>query len=61
MKVEMLNLYIQQDEAMVVEVEIYLKVAGVACEVMLVLKEEREELYPYKTKEVVVVVEEEWI
>lgn len=46
----MLNLYIQQDEAMVVE-----------CEVMLVLKEEREELYPYKTKEAGEVVEEEWI
>lgn len=61
MKVEMLNLYIQQDEAMVVKVEIYLKVAGVECEVMLVLKEEREELYPNKTKEAGEVVEEEWI
>lgn len=50
-----MNLYIQQDEAMVVEV------AEVECEVMLVLKEEREELYPYKTKEAGEVVEEEWI
>jgi hypothetical protein len=69
MKVLMVKLYIQQAEeeeeeeeevvVMVVEVKIYIKVAGMECEVMLVLREEGVELYPYKTKEAGEVVEEE--
>jgi hypothetical protein len=66
MKVLMVKLYIQQageeeEEVvvMVVEVKIYIKVAGMECEVMLVLREEGVELYPYKTKEAGEVVEEE--